>query len=83
MSPLPVRKGETMLNQRDREAIAQDRQAEEWLVGFQIGLVLAEQGMSEIMRQGGRIDVLDDEGRVIFSSPVRDLLTQSIGKASG
>jgi hypothetical protein len=65
MSPLPVRKGETMetmMNQNDRNATPQDRQTEEWLVGFRIGLVLAEQGMSEIMRQGGRTDVLDDEG---------------------
>ena len=64
----------TMLNQKDRNATPQDRQTEEWLVGVRIGLVLAEQGMSEIMRQGGRIDVLDDEGQVIFSSRIRDLV---------
>ena len=73
---------ETMLNQKDRNATPQDRQTEEWLVGFRIGLVLAEQGMSEIMRQGGRIDVLDDEGKVIFSSRIRDLLTLAEGEGS-
>jgi hypothetical protein len=66
---------ETMQNQKDRKATAQDCQTEEWLIGFRIGLVLAEQGMSKIMRQGGRIYVLDDEGQVIFSSRIRDLLT--------
>ena len=73
---------ETMLNQKDQKATAQDRQTEEWLVGFRIGLVLAEQGMSEIMRQGGYIEVLDADRKVVFASPIRDLLTQSIGKAS-
>ena len=72
----------TMLNQKDRNATPQDRQTEEWLVGVRIGLVLAEQGMSEIMRQGGRIDVMDEEGKVIFSSRIRDLLTLAEGEGS-
>jgi hypothetical protein len=59
-----------------------DRQSEEWLVGFRIGLVLAEQCMSEIMRKGGTIEVLDADRNVIFASPVRDLLAIADGEGS-
>ena len=69
--------------QKDRKPKAPDRPTEQWLVAFLIVLVLAEQGMSEIMRKGGCIEVLDAERKVIFASPIRDLLAQSIENASG
>ncbi len=73
---------ETTLNQKDRKATAQDRQTEEWLVGFRIGLVLAEQGMSEIMQQGGYIEVLDADRKVVFASRIRELVMLAEGEGS-
>ena len=61
-------------------APTQDRQTEEWLVGFRIGLVLAEQAMSEIMRQGGSIEVLNADREVIFASRISDLLALADGE---
>ena len=58
----------------------QDRRTEEWLVGFRLGLVLAEQA-GDVMRRAGKIDVLDEEGNVIFSSRVDRLVqaTEEVG----
>ena len=47
---------------------AQDRKSKEWLVGLRIGLMLAEE-VSEKMWQNGRIDVLDETGKIVFSAP--------------
>ena len=58
---------------RPPRGVTTDRKREDWLVGLRIGLALAEGGMSEVLRRAGRIDVLDEEGRVIFSSRIDDL----------
>lgn len=69
----------TNTTHRRQDTITQDRKTEEWLVGFRIGLVFAEQGMSEIMRQGGTIEILDAERKVIFASRISDLLALAEG----
>ena len=45
-----------------------------------LGLVLAEQA-GDVMRRAGKIDVLDEEGNVIFSSRVDRLIraTEEVG----
>ena len=51
---------------------ALDQKTQEWLVGLRIGLKLAEE-ISETTWQNGRIDVLDESGKVVFSALYRDL----------
>ena len=58
---------------RPARGVTTDRKLEDWLVGLRIGLALAEGGMSEVLRRAGRIDVLDEEGKVIFSSRIDEL----------
>ncbi len=71
-----------MVNERDRRAGNVDRKTEDWLVGFRIGLALAEGG-KEVLRRAGRIDVLDMEGKLIFSSRVDALPGMADAVANG
>jgi hypothetical protein len=77
MSP---RRGRRRRDEGEAEDPHHGPPTEEWLVGFRIGLVLAEQCMGEIMKEGGSIEVLNADREVIFSSRISDLLALADGE---